>query len=40
MKHLGLTSEATVKESISSVVTEADLASEKVILEVLQGRRG
>ncbi|RLE04509.1 MAG: hypothetical protein DRJ13_03490, partial [Bacteroidetes bacterium] len=36
MKHLGLTSEATVKESISSVVTEADLASEKVILEVLQ----
>ena len=37
MAHLGKTSEATVKESISSVVTEADLASEKVILEILQG---
>ena len=35
MKHLGLTTDATVKESISSVVTEADLASEKVILEIL-----
>ena len=37
MDHLGRTSEATVKESISSVVTEADLASEKAILEILQG---
>ena len=36
MKHLGLTSDATVKESISSVVTEADLAAEKVILEILK----
>lgn len=36
MMHLGLSSEVTVKESISSVVTEADLASEKVILELLQ----
>jgi myo-inositol-1(or 4)-monophosphatase len=36
MDHLGLTTEATIKESISSVVTEADLASEKAILEVLQ----
>ena len=35
MEHLGLTTDATVKESISSVVTEADLASEKVILEIL-----
>ena len=35
MKHLGLTTDATVKESISSVVTEADLAAEKVILEIL-----
>ena len=35
MSHLGKTSAATVKESISSVVTEADLASEKVILEIL-----
>lgn len=35
MSHLGKTSEATVKESISSVVTEADLASEKVILNIL-----
>ena len=36
MKYLGNTTEATVKESISSVVTEADLASEKAILEVLR----
>jgi len=36
MNHLGKTSAATVKESISSVVTEADLASEKVILEIFQ----
>jgi len=35
MSHLGRTSITTVKESISSVVTEADLASEKVILEIL-----
>jgi len=40
MDHLGRTSEATVKESISSVVTEADLASEKVILEALQSGSG
>ena len=40
MDHLGRTSEARVKESISSVVTEADLASEKVILEVLQSGPG
>ena len=37
MDHLGKSPEATVKESISSVVTEADLASEKAILEILQG---
>lgn len=36
MNHLGHTDEAIMKESISSVVTEADLASEKAILEVLQ----
>lgn len=36
MARLGKTSAATVKESISSVVTEADLAAEKVILEILQ----
>lgn len=35
--HLGLSTEATIKESISSVVTEADLAAEKAILEILQG---
>jgi myo-inositol-1(or 4)-monophosphatase len=40
MDHLGGTSEATVKESISSVVTDADLASEQVILEVLDGAAG
>ena len=40
MDHLGRTSEAKVKENISSVVTEADLASEKAILEVLQGGPG
>lgn len=40
MDHLGRTSEATIKESISSVVTEADLASEKAILEVLQSAPG
>lgn len=35
--HLGRTHSATLKESISSVVTEADLASEKAILEILDG---
>ncbi len=37
MDQLGKSTEVTVKESISSVVTKADLASEKVILEILQG---
>lgn len=37
MKYLGKSTDATVKENISSVVTEADLASEKAILEILQG---
>ena len=36
MDHLGERTEARVKESISSVVTEADLASERAILSVLQ----
>jgi len=36
LNYLGHTAEATIKESISSVVTEADLASEKVILEIFQ----
>jgi len=36
INHWGHTSEATVKESISSVVTEADLASEKLIMEILR----
>lgn len=35
MSFLGRTMEARVKESISSVVTEADLASEETILSVL-----
>jgi myo-inositol-1(or 4)-monophosphatase len=35
--HLGRTSKTTVKESISSVVTEADLAAERAILEILDG---
>ncbi len=35
MEHFGTTSKAIVKENISSVVTEADLASEKKILEIL-----
>jgi myo-inositol-1(or 4)-monophosphatase len=35
LDHLGKTTRATRKESISSVVTEADLASESAILEVL-----
>jgi len=35
--HLGRTGKAMVKESISSVVTEADLAAERAILEVLDG---
>jgi len=37
MDHLGRTGKTTVKESISSVVTEADLAAEGAILEVLDG---
>ena len=37
MDHFGRTSQATVKESISSVVTEADLAAERAILEVIDG---
>lgn len=37
MDHLGRTSEVKVKENISSVVTEADLASEKAILKILEG---
>jgi myo-inositol-1(or 4)-monophosphatase len=36
MDHLGQSTKTTVKESISSVITEADLASEKAILEILQ----
>lgn len=35
MTYLGRSMEARVKESISSVVTEADLASEAAVLEVL-----
>lgn len=35
LDHLGKTTRATRKESISSVVTEADLASEEAILAVL-----
>jgi myo-inositol-1(or 4)-monophosphatase len=35
LTYLGRTTSATIKESISSVVTEADLASEQAILEVL-----
>ena len=34
-EHLGQSHETALKESISSVVTKADLASEKAILEVL-----
>jgi myo-inositol-1(or 4)-monophosphatase len=36
LDHFGRSGKTTVKESISSVVTEADLASEKVIIEVLE----
>ena len=36
MEQFGGNSETLVKESISSVVTEADLASEKAILEILE----
>lgn len=36
MDHLGKTPDARIKESISSVVTEADFASEKTILDILQ----
>lgn len=39
MDHLGRSKQATVKESISSVVTEADLASERAILDVLDSAR-
>lgn len=35
LDHLGKTTRATRKESISSVVTQADLASEEAILELL-----
>ena len=35
LDHLGKTTSAIVKESISSVVTEADLASERAILDML-----
>ena len=37
LQHLGRTTRTTIKESISSVVTEADLAAEGAILEVLHG---
>lgn len=37
LDRLGRSNIATIKESISSVVTEADLASEQTILEVLHG---
>lgn len=37
LAHLGRTGKASIKESISSVVTEADLAAEQAILEVLEG---
>ena len=40
LDHLGTSPKAVVKESISSVVTEADLASEKVILEILGNGSG
>jgi len=40
LDHLGNSPKAVVKESISSVVTEADLASEKVILEILGNASG
>ena len=40
MEHLGHTPEARIKENISSVVTEADLASEKAILEILDSGAG
>jgi len=35
IKHFGKTGTVRIKENISSVVTEADLATEKVILEIL-----
>jgi fructose-1,6-bisphosphatase/inositol monophosphatase family enzyme len=35
LRHFGNGHKAKVKESISSVVTEADLASERAILKVL-----
>lgn len=36
LAHMGTSLKTKVKESISSVVTEADLASEKAILEILE----
>lgn len=36
LNHYGIPLEASVKESISSVVTEADLASEHTIIEILE----
>lgn len=36
MEHFGSHTDTMVKESISSVVTEVDLASEKAILEILE----
>jgi myo-inositol-1(or 4)-monophosphatase len=36
MNHFGKSVKTTMKESISSVLTEADLASEQVILEILR----
>jgi myo-inositol-1(or 4)-monophosphatase len=38
MQHFGKQAASRRKESVSSVVTEADLASERVILEVLSSR--
>lgn len=39
-EHLGISSDARIKENISSVVTEADLASEQAILSVLESGAG
>jgi myo-inositol-1(or 4)-monophosphatase len=39
LEHSGESLKTTRKESISSVVTEADLASEKAILEILGNAR-
>lgn len=40
IKHFGKTHKSEIKESISSVITEADLASEKTILETLMSGPG